>query len=109
MAFTGYAFDGWSEEIGGTKLEGSTYTPVVATTLYARWVESDTTAPTVSNVTSNKTNGTYTTSESISIQITFTESVTVTGTPQLTLETGTTDRTVNYASGTHLHLHGAIR
>ena len=29
----------------------------------------------------------------------FSETVTVTGTPQLTLETGTTDQVINYASG----------
>ncbi|MFM8521215.1 MAG: fibronectin type III domain-containing protein, partial [Acidimicrobiaceae bacterium] len=59
----------------------------------------DTTAPTVSNVTSSTSNGTYGVGRSISIQVTFSESVTVTGTPTLVLETGTTDRTVNYASG----------
>jgi len=31
--------------------------------------------------------------------VTFSEAVTVTGTPQLTLETGATDRVVNYVSG----------
>ncbi len=35
----------------------------------------------------------------ISVQVNFSEAVTVTGTPQLTLETGTTDEVVNYASG----------
>jgi len=59
----------------------------------------DTQLPTVSNVTSSATNGTFTIGDSISIQVTFTEAVTVTGTPQLTLETGSTDRAVNYASG----------
>ncbi|MFM7761739.1 MAG: fibronectin type III domain-containing protein, partial [Acidimicrobiaceae bacterium] len=59
----------------------------------------DTTAPTVSNVTSSTSDGTYGVGRSISIQVTFSESVTVTGTPTLVLETGTTDRTVNYASG----------
>jgi hypothetical protein len=33
------------------------------------------------------------------VQVVFNEAVTVTGTPQLTLETGATDRVVNYASG----------
>ncbi|NVK53774.1 MAG: hypothetical protein HWD85_12635, partial [Flavobacteriaceae bacterium] len=60
----------------------------------------DNVAPTVTSVTSTKTNGTYGAGEVIAIQVTFSENVTVTGTPQLTLETGTTDRTVNYASGT---------
>ena len=35
----------------------------------------------------------------IPILITFSEAVTVTGTPQLTLETGTNDASVNYATG----------
>jgi hypothetical protein len=60
----------------------------------------DTTAPTVSNVNSSSTNATYTVGSAISVQVNFSESVTVVGTPQLTLETGATDRTVNYASGT---------
>jgi hypothetical protein len=62
-------------------------------------VTSDTTAPTVSSVSSSTTNGSYKATSAISIQVNFNEAVTVTGTPQLTLETGTTDRTVNYASG----------
>lgn len=55
--------------------------------------------PTVSSVTASSANGTYKLGDIISIQVNFTEAVTVTGTPQLTLETGTTDRTVNYTSG----------
>ena len=57
------------------------------------------TAPTVTGVTSSTANNSYKAGDVISIQVTFSESVTVTGTPQLTLETGSTDRTVNYASG----------
>ena len=59
----------------------------------------DTTSATVSNVTSSTTNGSYKTDHVISIQVVFTETVVVTGTPQLTLETGTNDAVVNYASG----------
>jgi len=59
----------------------------------------DGTAPTVSSVTSSTANGAYKAGVAISIQVTFSESVTVTGTPQLTLETGGTDAVVNYASG----------
>jgi len=59
----------------------------------------DATEPTVTNVTSSTSNGSYTTSAAVSVQVTFSEAVTVTGTPQLTLETGTTDRTVDYTSG----------
>ncbi len=56
-------------------------------------------APVVTNVTSSTANGAYNASDAISIQVTFDASVTVTGTPQLTLETGTTDRVLNYSSG----------
>src|SRR3989344_5046553 len=59
----------------------------------------DTTAPTVSTVTSPTVAGSYNVSDTISIRVTFKEAVTVTGTPQLTLETGDTDAVVNYASG----------
>ncbi|OFX29031.1 MAG: hypothetical protein A2W92_05345, partial [Bacteroidetes bacterium GWA2_42_15] len=60
----------------------------------------ETTVPTINNVTSTKADGTYGIGEEISITVTFSEAVTVTGTPQLELETGPVDRTVNYTSGT---------
>ena len=59
----------------------------------------DTTPPTVSSINSSTANGTYKAGDVISVQVNFSENVFVTGTPQLTLETGATDRTVNYASG----------
>jgi hypothetical protein len=55
--------------------------------------------PTVSSVTATTANGTFKADGVIAITITFSEAVTVTGTPQLTLETGSTDAVVNYASG----------
>lgn len=56
--------------------------------------------PAVSGVTSSTADGTYTTSNVITIQVNFNEAVTVTGTPQLTLATGSPPATaVNYASG----------
>ncbi|HIN26656.1 MAG TPA: LamG domain-containing protein, partial [Candidatus Marinimicrobia bacterium] len=55
--------------------------------------------PAVTAVTSPTVDGSYSLGESIAITITLDEVVTVTGTPQLTLETGTSDATVNYASG----------
>ncbi|MHC9086950.1 fibronectin type III domain-containing protein [Luteimonas sp. RIT-PG2_3] len=55
--------------------------------------------PTVSSVNASTANGTYKVGDVISLQIAFSETVTVTGTPQLTLETGATDRAVNYTSG----------
>ena len=57
------------------------------------------TQPTVTNVTSTKANAKYKAGVVIPIQITFSEEVNVTGTPQLELETGSTDRLVNYTSG----------
>ncbi len=59
----------------------------------------DTTAPVVNGVSSPTAAGTYGVGSVISIQVSFSEAVTVFGTPQLTLETGTTDRTINYVSG----------
>ena len=56
-------------------------------------------APTVVSVTSSTLNGTYKIGDTIGIQVNFSAPVTVTGTPQITLETGATDRTVNYAGG----------
>jgi hypothetical protein len=60
----------------------------------------DTTAPTVSGVTSSTTNGSYRAGQSINVQVTFSEAVTVSVTPQITLETGSSDAVVNYTSGT---------
>lgn len=59
----------------------------------------DITAPTVTGVTSSTSNGNIGLGGVVSIQVNFSENVTVTGTPQLTLETGATDAVVNYASG----------
>ncbi len=56
----------------------------------------DTTAPTVSSVTSTTSNGSYNAADVIAITIAFSEAVTVTGTPQLTLETGSTDAVVSW-------------
>jgi hypothetical protein len=56
-------------------------------------------APTVTNVTSTKDDGTYGIGEMIVITVDFSNAVTVTGTPQLELETGAVDRTVNYTDG----------
>jgi hypothetical protein len=55
-------------------------------------------APTVSSVTSSKTNGSYSVNDTIPINVTFSQSVAVTGTPQLTVETGGTDGVANYVS-----------
>ncbi|AFM14716.1 beta strand repeat-containing protein [Turneriella parva] len=59
----------------------------------------DITGPTVSSVTSSTGDGTYGLSQVIAVQVVFNESVTVSGNPQLTLETGAIDAVVNYSSG----------
>ena len=58
----------------------------------------DTTAPTVSSVTSTTANATKKTGDAIAITIAINEAVAVSGTPQLTLETGSSDAVVNYSS-----------
>ena len=59
----------------------------------------DTSLPIISAVTSTTNDGSYKLGDVIVLTVTFTEAVIVTGTPQLTLETGTTDAVVNYVSG----------
>ena len=59
----------------------------------------DTAVPTVASVSSTTANGRYRTDDVIAITVEFSEVVTVTGTPQLTLETGSSDAVVNYVSG----------
>ena len=65
-------------------------------------IEQDTTAPTVSSmaITSNSgTNRTYAAGDEIRVTVTFSETVEVTGTPQLTLELGGGRRTATYGGG----------
>ncbi len=62
-------------------------------------VEVDNIAPTITNVTSTTSNGVYGIDHLITITITFSEIVNVSGTPQLTLETGSTDQKADYTSG----------
>jgi len=52
-------------------------------------------APVVTNVGTLTADGTYKTGDTIVVVVTFDQEVTYTGTPQLTLETGTTDRVLN--------------
>jgi uncharacterized repeat protein (TIGR02059 family) len=72
----------------------------------------DTTPPTILEVSAYEIideerlilGGHFTVGAVIPVLITFSEPVTVTGTPTLTLETGATDRTVNYTSGSGTNL-----
>ncbi len=66
-----------------------------ACTLLTTYVH-DNTAPTVSTVTSPTANGAYKAGQVIQVVVTFTEAVTVSGTPRLTLNSGAV---VNYSSG----------
>ena len=59
----------------------------------------DGTAPTVSNITASTADGSYKVGDVIAVNVVFSEVVNVTGTPQLTLETGSSDAAVNYSSG----------
>ncbi len=59
----------------------------------------DTNSPDVSTVTSSTTDGPYNIGDVVAINVQFDEVVTVTGAPQLTLETGDVDREVDYVSG----------
>nr|BFD62548.1 hypothetical protein BdHM001_12290 [Bdellovibrio sp. HM001] len=90
-----------------TGVNGTTYTyQVISTDNAGNSITSacssavviDTTAPTITNVTSNKTNGAYTVGDVIDVRVTFSESVTVTGTPLIALNT-TPARSASYASG----------
>ena len=53
----------------------------------------------ITNVTSSTPDGTYASGNLITINVTFNQTVTVTGVPLLTLETGTTDGVASYVSG----------
>ena len=59
----------------------------------------DNAVPTITNVNSNKADGSYKVGEIIPINVAFNELVNVTGTPQITLETGSSDAVVNYTGG----------
>ncbi|MFT6854045.1 MAG: arylamine N-acetyltransferase, partial [Cyclobacteriaceae bacterium] len=60
----------------------------------------DQAVPVISNVTSTTPDGAYNEGDIIPIIFTLSESVKVSGTPQITLTTGDTDQIVNYSSGT---------
>ena len=63
----------------------------------------DTTAPTITSITSTTNNGSYKVGDpDINITINFSESVTLTGSILVTLETGTTDRTVSISDFSNL-------
>jgi len=71
-----------------------------ATSVSSNNVTTDTTAPTVTAVSSPLADASYKAGQLIPVTVTFSEPVTVTGIPQLTLSTGTPATTaVNYSTG----------
>ena len=104
--------------LAGQLTDGHTYTITAKATDAAgntgtttRTFVYDTTAPTVTNVTSTKADGAYPAGTLIPITVTFSETVAVTGTPTLALNSG---GTATYSSGSgsvdaHLRLHGRRR
>jgi hypothetical protein len=59
----------------------------------------DTVSPRVTSVSSTAADGLYKAGDSIDVQVRFGEAVTVTGSPQLLLETGAVLRAANYTTG----------
>lgn len=55
--------------------------------------------PAVTNVTSSAADGTYGLGQVLTVNVTFSQTVIVTGSPRLTLETGTVDRLASYSTG----------
>ena len=55
--------------------------------------------PTIASISSSSNDGAYKFDDTIPITITFSEAVTVTGTPVITLETGLSDAVVTYTTG----------
>jgi hypothetical protein len=101
-----------STNAGNDADEAISYTPPTATVAllvvkrvsgsgtFTLTSSSTTTAPVVVNVTSSAPDATYYAGASVTgIIVTFSSAVFVTGTPQLTLESGTTNRLVDYQSG----------
>ncbi|UYL07458.1 hypothetical protein B9G69_010420 [Bdellovibrio sp. SKB1291214] len=69
------------------------------TTTQATWTR-DATGPIPQLVTSTTADGTYAAGTVVNVRVTFNENVTVTGTPYITLATGSTTRNATYSSGT---------
>ncbi|UOF02448.1 Calx-beta domain-containing protein [Bdellovibrio reynosensis] len=91
--FTGTNGNTYTYQVISTDTAGNSVTSACSSALVI-----DTTVPTVTNVTSNKTDGAYTVGEVIDVRITFSENVTVTGTPVIALNT-TPARSASYVSG----------
>jgi hypothetical protein len=92
-----------SSAVSSSNNSGSTWGTPYSTATYGTamltiegTLTGDITAPTITNVSSDKANGSYTVGEVIDIDVTFSEAVTSTGDVTVTLETGDTDRTCTF-------------
>lgn len=65
-------------------------------TVLVQTTSTDTTAPTITSVSSDTAGGSYNAGDVIDIDVTFSEAVTSTGSVTVTLETGATDRTCTF-------------
>ena len=91
---------GTIKDLAGNNMTLTLASPGAANSLGAnKALVIDTTAPTVTNVTSSTANGNKTDGQTVSIQVVFSEAVAVEDIPKLQLETGTTDQIINYVSG----------
>lgn len=87
-----YNLPGYVVEYGS----GSSPIDIATHNISITTLASDVTPPTITNISSDKTNGSYKAGEVIDIDVTFSETVTSTGNVTVTLETGTTDRTCTF-------------
>lgn len=105
-AYTGIAgTDTGSHNAGsaaGNLRDSDNYLSLYGNTLY-NWavhfdaaITVDSTAPTITNISSTKANGSYKVGEVIDVNLTFSEPVTSNGNVTVTLETGATDRTCTF-------------
>ncbi|MFA6383184.1 MAG: hypothetical protein WCX17_02055 [Parcubacteria group bacterium] len=83
--------------ITGTDSASNTATNINPTDEATKAGYTDTTAPIITSISSNKINGSYKAGEVIDIDLTFSENITTAGTVTVTLETGTTDRTCTFS------------
>ncbi|MEZ7973881.1 MAG: Ig-like domain-containing protein, partial [SAR324 cluster bacterium] len=104
------AIDGTNSISFGTLSEGSYSCTITVTdsaenassALSANTFVIDTTAPTVSSISSSTSDGAYKLDDNITVTVTFDENVIVdnsSGNPRIQLETGTNDRYATYISG----------
>ena len=85
---------------GGTLKYGVTNAiPIITTILHLPSMSVDTSAPTISSVTA-PVNGTYNLNQTVAFAVTFSEIMTVSGTPRIPVDVGGTTRYANYVSGT---------